>query len=84
VPIRSWLDATAFDAAIWTALPSNFESKTGRPFTVEHAIAYLEALPLSVRAQALNYVANAPCEVVTPLRRKLVELGWIEEPGKRG
>ncbi len=77
--VRSWLAATDFAAAIWTALGSNFESSIGRPFTVENAIGYLEALPVSAREQALDYLRNAPREVDTPLRRRLVDLGWIED-----
>lgn len=74
--VRSWLAATNFDAAIWTALGSNFESATGCPFTVNNAVAYLEALPESAREQALKYFRNAPREVDTPLRRRLIDLGW--------
>ena len=77
--VRSWLAATDFAAAIWTALDSNFESTIGRPFTIENAIGYLEALPVSARERALNYFRKSPHEVDTPLRRRLVDLGWIED-----
>jgi hypothetical protein len=77
--VRSWLAATDFAAAIWTALDSNFESTIGRPFTVENAVGYLEALLVSARERALNYFAKSPREVDTPLRRRLVDLGWIED-----
>jgi hypothetical protein len=76
--VRSWLATTAFDAAIWTALGSNFESLAGCPFTVKNAVAYLESLPEPGRERALKYFRNAPREVDTALRRRLVELGWIE------
>ncbi|MFZ0246618.1 hypothetical protein [Candidatus Binatus sp.] len=77
--VRSWLAATDFVAAIWTGLDSNFESTIGRPFTIENAIGYLEGLPVSARERALNYFRKSPHEVDTPLRHRLVDLGWIED-----
>jgi hypothetical protein len=73
--ILSWLATTEFDAAVWTALESNFESKTGRAFSVKNAIEYVEALAGFARERALDYFKNAPPEIDTPLRRKLRDLG---------
>lgn len=44
--IKAWADANGYDAAIWTALASNFHDpdKAAEPFSVEAAIRYLEAL----------------------------------------
>ena len=44
--IKTWAQANGFDAAIWTALASNFHEpdKAGEPFSVEAAIRYLEML----------------------------------------
>jgi hypothetical protein len=75
--IRSWIATTDFAAAVWTALDSNFESAVGRPFSVQNAIEYLEARPASVRELALNYFKNAPREIDTPLRRRLLDLGLM-------
>src|SRR5271155_4381154 len=44
--IGAWAEASGYDAAIWTALASNFDAagKGGEPFSVTAAIRYLEAL----------------------------------------
>jgi hypothetical protein len=71
--ITAWAEASGCDAAIWTALKSNFdESGTGgEPFSVTAAIRYLEALNAkdpAAFARALAYIRNAPPEVETPVR----------------
>jgi hypothetical protein len=71
-PIAGWARASGFSAAIWTALPANFHDETGRPFSVRNAYHYLAALPQSARDRALTYIANAPEEVSTPLRREIM------------
>jgi len=63
----------AYDAAIWTALASNFHEpgKGGEPFSVTAAIRYLETLErwdAAKFAPALAYIRNAPIEVQTPVR----------------
>jgi hypothetical protein len=57
---------------IWTALPTNFEKETGQPFSVQNAYDYLSSLPESAREVALKYIANAPDDVMTPLRREII------------
>ncbi len=62
-----------YDAAIWTALKSNFADwgKGGEPFSVTAALQYLEALEkedAAKFAQAHAYIRNAPPEVETPVR----------------
>ena len=44
--IAAWAESAGYDAAIWTALASNFDEpgKGGEPFSVTAAIRYLEAL----------------------------------------
>jgi len=74
---REWLDQTEFDAAIWTDLKSNFEAKTGHPFTVESGMSYLQRLEGEARNAAWEYLERAPAIVQTPLRRRLVAEGWI-------
>jgi hypothetical protein len=70
--MAAWSERRRFDAVVWTDLPSNFERRTDRPFTIPHALGYLDALPDAQRRTADEYVTNAPPEVLTPLRRTLV------------
>jgi hypothetical protein len=71
--IAAWAEAGGYDAAIWTALASNFNErgKAGEPFSVTAAIRYLEALnakdPAAFR-RAWDYIKKAPAEVETPVR----------------
>ncbi len=71
--IGAWAESLGYDAAIWTALTSNFNDwgKGGEPFSVSAALQYLETLegddPAKF-AQALAYIRNAPPEVETPVR----------------
>jgi hypothetical protein len=71
--IGAWAEASGYDAAIWTALASNFDEsgKGGEPFSVTAAIRYLEALnakdPAAFR-RAWDYINKAPAEVETPVR----------------
>jgi hypothetical protein len=71
--IAAWAQASGYDAAVWTALASNFDesSRAGEPFSVTAAVGYLEALAERDRgkfAAALAYIRNAPTEVETPVR----------------
>jgi hypothetical protein len=71
--IAAWAEAGGYDAAIWTALASNFDEldKAGEPFSVTAAIRYLEGLnakdPAAFR-RAWDYIQKAPAEVETPVR----------------
>jgi hypothetical protein len=78
--IAAWTQTNRYDAAIWTALASNFEEsdKGGEPFSVTAAISYLEALEKRDAAKfrwALNYIRRAPVEVQTPVREE-VQKRW--------
>jgi hypothetical protein len=71
--IAAWAEASGYDAAIWTALKSNFDDwdSAGEPFSVTAAIRYLEALKkkdAEAFARALEYIRKAPAEVETPVR----------------
>jgi hypothetical protein len=71
--IAAWAEASGYDAAIWTALESNFDDwdRAGEPFSVTAAIRYLEALKkkdAEAFARALEYIRKAPAEVETPVR----------------
>ena len=77
--IAAWAESAGYDAAIWTALASNFDEpgKGGEPFSVTAAIRYLETLKTgdaTAFARALEYIRNAPPEVETPVREKVAKL----------
>jgi hypothetical protein len=67
--IKAWAKNQGIDAVVWTALPPNFEEKTGNLFSAESAIAYLKVLSERECQNALHYITKAPEEVDTPLRR---------------
>ncbi len=74
--IGAWAELLGYDAAIWTALTSNFEEwgKGGEPFSVSAALRYLETLEgedSAKFAQALAYIRKAPPEVETPVREEV-------------
>jgi hypothetical protein len=71
--IAAWTASNGYDAAIWTALESNFDEpgKGGEPFSVTAAIRYLETLEgqdAAAFGRTLAYIRNAPAEVQTPVR----------------
>ena len=68
--IKAWAQANGFDAAIWTALASNFHAldKAAEPFSVDAAIRYLKTRDDATRRTALRYIRKAPQEVQTPVR----------------
>jgi hypothetical protein len=71
--IGAWAESLGYDAAIWTALKSNFHDwgKAGEPFSVTAALQYLEALEKDDSeqfARAHAYIRTAPPEVETPVR----------------
>jgi len=70
-------NAKGFDAAIWTALGSNFAQKAGESFSVEAAIRYLGACNGKTLEAALTYIRRAPPEVQTPVR-EAVNARWPE------
>jgi hypothetical protein len=69
--ITAWANAKGFDAAIWTALGSNFGEKAREPFSVEAAIRYLGMRNGKTLDAALTYIRKAPPEVQTPVRYSL-------------
>jgi len=75
--IAAWADGRGLDAAIWTALGSNFEEKTRKQFSVEAAIQYLESRDKKTLDAALDYIRRAPHEVQTPVR-EAVTIRWPE------
>ncbi len=74
--IQDWCRSKGYDAAVWTALPSQFKDQTKLDFSVDNAIFYLQHLPKSARENALEYIRNAPQEIITPVRRKIEEFNY--------
>jgi hypothetical protein len=76
--IAAWAESNGYDAAIWTALESNFDQsgKGGEPFSVTAALRYLETLERDDAAafgRALTYIRNAPSEIQTPVRDEVAK-----------
>jgi len=72
--IHDWCKRSNYDAAVWTALPSQFKEQTNMDFSVDNAIAYLCSLPKSAKNNALEYIRKAPKGVVTPVRENIEEI----------
>ncbi len=64
--IHSWLEGTDFDAVVWTALEPKF--LPGQAYLATAADAYLGTLQGEDRRRAYRYIAEAPDEIITPLR----------------
>lgn len=81
--IAAWAASNGYDAAIWTALKSNFDEwgKAGEPFSVTAAIRYLEKLEAEEArfARALAYIRSAPPAVETPVRDEVAKR-WPAAP----
>jgi hypothetical protein len=74
--IKKWAVEHKFNAVIWTDLSPEFPDK---PFTVNRAVKYLKSLNPQQSTVARRYIQQAPAEVITPLRIKLIEDGWLNE-----
>ena len=80
VQLKSWAQENDFDAVIWTDLPSKFEiGGKAVPFSVNTAVDYLQGLSGETADKAREYIAKAPEEVDTPVRRKIQMIGWLKE-----
>jgi len=80
--IADWAEHAGYDAAIWTALDSQFEKHTGEPFSVNAAMRFLEGLQQTdapAFARALDYIRRAPAATQTPVR-DAVAAQWPEQP----
>jgi hypothetical protein len=66
-----WLAANEYDAAIWAALPANFEEETGQPFNHQKGVDYLQTLTGGSIAEAWRYIEFAPKVTKTPFRQFL-------------
>lgn len=71
--IEPWAIEKEIDGVVWTALKSNFKEQTNQEFTVDRALAYLNGLPKTSKKNAHRYINKAPEEIMTPLRKRLLE-----------
>ena len=87
--IQRWASEKKLDVVIWTDLESNFKEKGKFPkksednglFSVENALAHLQALDPEGKTKAAEYVRRAPEFVKTPLREALQSRLWFHENG---
>jgi len=77
-PIETWTRANKFDAAIWTALKSNFKEKTKQTFSVSAAVAHLKSLLPEAKVKAAEYIWRAPNFVKTPVRAAIQVEPWFK------
>ena len=80
--IRAWAVDRGLDGVVWTDLRSNFEKRTGKPFSVAAAMRYLKALQGDSRAEAFEYIRRAPAFVQTRLRTAITD--ELEEDSRKG
>lgn len=73
--VRQWCHKQQISAAVWTAIPPNFQTELGIEFSVEAAMQYLDPLSQSDRASVAEYVQNTPPEIITPFRQH-IETVW--------
>jgi hypothetical protein len=75
--VAEWASTRELDVVVWTALQSNFETKVGKPFSVEEAVAYVKGLSPEAKVRAAEYVWRAPRFVNTPMRKALERPPWF-------
>lgn len=82
--IAAWAKKKKFDVVVWAGMPSNFPAKNavkkGEAFTIDAAVAHLQAITPEGKAAAATYVWRAPGLVVTKLRTKLQAEPWFAPP----
>ena len=81
--VSAWCVAHGWDAAVWTDLRGNFAEHRGEEFTLERGHAYLQTLQGPNLDEAVRYIALAPRETDTPLRRRLSDCTWWQGEVKR-
>jgi hypothetical protein len=72
--VKEWAAAHEVDGVVWTDLASNFQEKTGRPFSITAARDHLLGPTDSGKAQARLYFRQAPNWVKTPLRTSAADI----------
>lgn len=74
--VADWCVRQGWQGAVWTDLAPNFAETAGTAFSPERGLAYLAELPGATLAEAVRYIARAPAETDTPLRRRLGAEPW--------
>ncbi len=77
--ICSWAKSKKLDVVVWTDLDSNFKEVCGMPFTVETALAHIQALDEEAKSHAAEYLWRAPEFIDTPLRRAIQTQPWFQK-----
>ena len=68
--VAKWIKSTDYDAAIWTALASNYLKEMKSNFSIDHAMNYLSKLGDKEKRLAFDYIHRAPDLIKTKLREK--------------
>lgn len=76
--LRTWLGDAGIDSVVWTDIPPDFGDV---PFSVGTAITHFLGLSDSEPVAMRDYIAWAPPEVDTPLRRSLKRRGLLDGAG---
>ncbi len=74
--VNAWLRTSGHEAAIWAALPPNFEQEAGQLFSHAAGLEWLQSLRGESLAEAWRYITFAPEETDTPFRRFLSANTW--------
>jgi hypothetical protein len=75
--VRDWLEASQFDAVVWTALPPRIGDAEGRCPDVYEALEYLKSLSGETREHAEDYIRRVPVSLDTAYRKAFIDsLGW--------
>jgi len=75
--LHAWLRGTEFDTVIWTDLKSNYKKERTRDFDEADALNYLNSLHPVCKANAHDYILQAPQQTQTKLRKFLRSKGWL-------
>lgn len=81
--VGAWAQRQGCAGVVWTGLAGNFADATGASFTLAAAMSHLRALRGAPLAEAARYIALAPPETDTPLRRALASDPWWRETLER-
>lgn len=76
--LPAWAQARSIDAAIWTALPPQFDGEEGKIVDAQTIIERLERMQGTLRDGAERYVRCAPRRLtrLTGMRSRLRPAGW--------
>lgn len=76
--IQTWASVRgSASGVVWTALGRRFKDRINVPFSPAAAVRYLQDLPAPRKDLALEYIRNAPNDVMTPVRRTAIQAGLI-------